>query len=86
MIMQIVAVRDSRSELFSQPVFVPAVGVGVRALADVVNGDKSHDYARHPDDFTLFHIGTYDDSTGVLTAFPGGHVNLGLLTFLKETK
>lgn len=59
----IVSVRDSASELFGRPIFVQAVGQAMRSFADEVNGDQS-DVAKHPDDFELFQLGLFDDSSG----------------------
>lgn len=63
--MLIVAVHDSKAELFSQPVFVQSRGQAIRSFADAVNDGKS-DYARHPGDYSLFELGVYEDHSGML--------------------
>lgn len=71
MIKYAVAIRDSRAEVFSDPLFFPARGAAVRAFADVVNDEKS-EYAKHPEDYTLFYLGQYDDVAGTLIPNPMG--------------
>lgn len=67
MILRALAIHDKKAELFSMPIFVQAVGQGVRSFADTVNDGKS-EYARHPEDYTLFDIGSYDDVKGQLVS------------------
>lgn len=57
------SIRDVKAECFTQPFFAQAKGQAIRGFADAVNDGKS-DYARHPADYTLFHIGSFDDQTG----------------------
>lgn len=57
------AVFDRASELFGRPFFVAAVGQAVRSFTDEVNR-KDSDFFKHPDDFDLYHLATYDDVSG----------------------
>lgn len=67
MIQIIVSVKDTAAQAFGRPVFVPAVPVAVRSFRDEVNRkDSSEDLARHPEDFELYELGSFDDSTGVV--------------------
>jgi len=59
------AIHDGKSESFGRPLFFRSYGEAERAFGDVVNDGKS-DYARHPEDFTLFEVAAFDDSTGVV--------------------
>lgn len=65
MTMQICAIHDSKSGLYTQPLFFQAVAQAIRSFGDAVNDEKS-DYHRHPEDYSLWHLGTYDDNTGAL--------------------
>ena len=66
MLMTVLAVKDRAAEAFARPMFVPSAGVGVRAFSDEVNrnNEENQMYA-HPDDFDLYDIGIFDDSTGL---------------------
>lgn len=62
----ICAVYDSAAMVFSNPpMFVPSVGVATRAFTDEVRRDSSDNQLnRHPGDFVLFELGSYDDEDG----------------------
>lgn len=69
------AIYDSKAEVYSRPFFAVAAGSAVRSFDDAVNDGKS-EYSAHPGDYTLFLIGEYDDSTGQSKAAPT-FTNLG---------
>lgn len=57
------AMRDRASDLFGQPVFVNAVGAAIRGFGDEIN-NKEAQISKHPEDYDLYQLGTYDDETG----------------------
>jgi hypothetical protein len=60
----IVAVKDRAAETFGRPMFVPAIGVALRSFSDEINrNDSNNQLYNHPDDFDLYELGTFDDST-----------------------
>lgn len=65
MILKVFAVRDLKAEAFLQPFFSNSVGNALRAFDDAVN-DKNCPFNKHPGDYSLFEIGTYDDSSALL--------------------
>ena len=62
----ICAVADSKAEIFMEPMFFQAEGQAIRAFADAVNGSEGN-FALHPEDFTLFVVGEFDQALGVIT-------------------
>lgn len=62
--MVLVAVRDAKASVFSQPMFFQSLGQALRSFGDAVNDDKS-EFAKHPEDYSLWHLGYYDDAVGV---------------------
>lgn len=64
MILKVVAIYDNASQAYGRPVFVPALGQAVRSFNDEVNSKEATDLARHPEDFELYHLADFDDSTG----------------------
>lgn len=63
----IVSVKDTAAQAFGRPVFVPSIGVAMRSFRDEVNRkDSTEDLARHPDDFELYELATFDDATGII--------------------
>ncbi len=59
------AVYDAAAEAFLTPLFYGTKGQAVRSFSDACN-DEDHMFRRHADDYTLFHIGSYDPSKGAL--------------------
>lgn len=65
----IYCVRDSAAGLFGMPMFMPAEGVARRWFSDEVNrAATDNQIFQHPDDFTLFCIGSFDALTGVIAS------------------
>lgn len=60
---KIYIIYDVKSESYTAPTINPARGQAIRSFSDAINnpGSVIHD---HPEDFTLFEIGTYDHNTG----------------------
>lgn len=64
--MQLFSVYDSKTKTYAQPNFLINKGAALRAWEEAAN-DKSMQIGKTPADFTLFHIGEFDDETGVIT-------------------
>lgn len=62
---KVFAVLDTQVKAFMQPFFSPTVGSATRAFRDAVN-DPSTMLNKHPADYVLYEIGTWDDETGVI--------------------
>lgn len=61
------SVRDAKSEVWMAPMFVRTKGEALRSFVDEVNSDPSKSaIAAHPEDYTLFYLGTFDQLTGLL--------------------
>ncbi len=61
------AVFDAAAEAFLTPMFFDTKGMAVRAFSIACNSED-HMFAKHADDYTLFHIGFFDPVKGFLTA------------------
>ena len=61
------AVKDVKSKLFSNPHFVPTTGVAIRGFGAACE-DENTDLNKYPEDYSLYHIGTYDVETGELVS------------------
>lgn len=61
----ILAVYDSASKLYGQPLFVAATPAGVRSFIDEVRRPGADNAIHnHPADFELRELGLFDDVTG----------------------
>lgn len=65
MIHQVVSIFDNAVGAFNRPFFTPSRGVAIRSFVDEVKrpGDDNS-MARHPNDFSLFYLGEFDDVSG----------------------
>lgn len=61
--MILMAVRDAQVSCFMRPWVARSEGEAIRAFADLVN-EPGHDLNKHPEDYTLFQVGKFDDQTG----------------------
>lgn len=65
MTLEIFSVFDSKAEAFGQPFFAPTVAVAIRSFVGSAQS-ASAQLAQYPADFVLYHVGTFDQATGVL--------------------
>lgn len=60
-VLEVFSVFDSAVGAYIVPFYLKSKGEALRVFTDLVN-DKSHGFSRHPEDFTLFHLGSWNDS------------------------
>lgn len=58
------SIRDSKGEVFNPPFYKHTHGEAERDFTSLVRDEKSM-VSKYPEDFDLYHVGTYDDQTGV---------------------
>ena len=68
MIHQVFTVYDAKAEIYLPPFYAQTKGHAVRMFEDSAN-DPEHQFNRHAEDFTLFHCGTYEDTTSEFSIF-----------------
>lgn len=74
MILRAYSIYDLKALQYHAPWFQSTDGAAVRMFSEVVN-DKNTVFGRHPRDFVLFYIGTYDDQHGAMApAIPLVHL------------
>lgn len=66
MIYQVFAVRDAKAAAYALPFFLPRMEVAIRSFRDAVK-DPKHDMSRHPEDYSLWCLGEFDDNTGAMS-------------------
>ena len=65
--LNVYSIFDSAAKAYTNPFFMHNDGLAIRAFSDNVNAEQENNISKHPDQFTLFHIGEFDDSTGEIT-------------------
>jgi len=62
MMLKIFSVFDSKVGAYMSPFFMRSTGEAVRAFTQAVS-DKDTQFCKHPEDYTLFELGEWDDQT-----------------------
>lgn len=57
-------IYDNKALQYHSPWFAASDGAAVRSFQDLVN-DANTSISRHPGDYSLFFVGTYDDNKGL---------------------
>lgn len=78
------SIYDSAAKAFTQPFFMQNDGLAVRAFTDNVNSDTANNISEHPDQFTLFKVGEWDDTNALLISLDTKE-SLGTGTMFKTT-
>lgn len=81
MILQCFSIFDSKAAAFAPPFFMARPELALRAFRDLA-ADPAASIAKHPEDYSLYLVGEFDDATGMLKA-AGQPVHLA--TALGET-
>ena len=76
MLQQMFTVYDEKAGAYIHPFFMATTGMALRVFHDSCR-DSNHAFNRNPEDYTLFHIGQFDDTSGLVEPF-STPVSLGL--------
>lgn len=60
------AIMDAKVGAFSPPMYFRSKGEAVRSFLDALS-DSQTSLSKHPRDYQMFLVGTFDDQTGHLT-------------------
>ena len=59
---ELYAIYDSKAEIYNKPFHQPNQAVAMRTATDLAN-DPNSEIAKNPQDYTMFYLGNYDDTT-----------------------
>lgn len=71
------SIYDSKAEAYTNPFVAKTRGLAVRMFQELVN-QQGHQFNKFPADYTLFAIGLWDESVGVVTATEPENMGTGL--------
>lgn len=57
---QLYVIRDSKAKVYNKPFHQTNRDVALRTATDLAN-DPNQETSKHPEDYALFYLGTYDD-------------------------
>lgn len=66
---QIYTVYDKKIKAFLEPHFTHDEESAIRTMVYSVN-DSQHPFSKTPEDYTLYHLGDFNDNTGTVTPLP----------------
>lgn len=84
MLVKVFTIYDSKAEAYLQPFFMKSKGEAIRAITACVE-DSQHNFCKYAEDFTLFEIGTFDDSNAFITVYESKQ-SLGCLLEFKKSQ
>jgi len=82
MITKIFSIYDTKAKAYNTPFYMLQEGQALRGFMDLVN-DPQTSISKHPSDYILFMIGTFDDQTSI-TENTVPPVQLGVGSAFKE--
>lgn len=53
-------VYDIKAQAYLPPFYMQSTGQAMRVFEDTAN-DKDHQFGKHPEDYVLYEVGTFDD-------------------------
>jgi len=59
------SVRDAATETYNNIFVAPTNGAAIRQFGDLAQ-DEQTNVSRHPDDFILYRVGSWDDDNGTI--------------------
>ena len=63
--MKMYSVYDSKAQAYGLPFHQRTNGEALRSFADLSNDNQST-VSKHPEDYTLFFLGEFDETTGIV--------------------
>lgn len=64
----ICSIKDRSVDAFQPPYTVRAEGEAIRNFMDAIQDQSSHALHKHPEDFDLYVVATFDDYSGKIVA------------------
>lgn len=68
MLLKIFTVFDQKAKAYLPPFYMQNEGMAIRALTDSVR-DPEHQFGKFAEDYTLYTLGEFDDSTSIIKQF-----------------
>jgi len=85
MIWKLYSLRDAKAEVFMAPQAFQNKAVALRAVAESVNGiNKDSPIAKYPEDFGIYELGEFDDSTCRITLYDTPYHLANCFEFVKQ--
>ncbi len=77
------SIYDSKAVAYLPPFMCHSEGIAIRSFTEACNSE-GHQFGKFPADYTLFHIGEFDDETGKLVSVNPEVIRNGLNVVIDE--
>ena len=85
MILKAYTIYDKAAKAFNTPFFMHNKALAIRAFEDNVNSQEENNITKHPEQFSLFCLGEYDDSKAQFTLLDQPELEATALELVKHT-
>ena len=80
---ELFSIWDSAAQRYLEPFFAPTIEYAIRQFRQAVN-KPDHQFNLYPEDYTLFHVGSFDQEEGQLQPLATPH-SLGVaISFIQK--
>lgn len=83
--LKVFSIFDEKAEVYGQPFFMPHNGLALRAFSDLV-GEVGTNVNKHPSDFKLYVLGSYDDVSGKIVSNAVPQFLANAMDFVKKSE
>ena len=80
------SIYDKAAKAFNTPFFMHNKALAIRAFEDNVNSAEDNNISKHPEQFSLFCLGEYDDSTAKFEILDQPDLEATALELVKPTE
>lgn len=63
---ELFCIYDAKAKFYNKPFNFPNTQTAMRMFTDLAN-DPNSEICKHPEDYTMFHLGSYDDEQAKIT-------------------
>ncbi len=82
MILLAFSIFDAAAVAYLPPMFLATKGMAIRSFSDAIN-EEGHMFGLHAEDYTLFHIGSFDQGSGKFSAIVPDSLGNALMFVVK---
>lgn len=76
------SIRDNAAETYENPFLRPTKAAAMRAVQDAMS--EPGPWGKHPEDYALYYLGEFDDTSGIILGTPPEHIS-SLMDILNDT-
>ena len=84
--LKVYSIFDKAAKAYNTPFFMHNKALALRAFEDNVNSAEENNISKHPEQFSLFCLGEYDDSKGTFELLQQPELEATALELVKPTE